>query len=240
MTHLRDNLLLVALGILSAIAQLVAMRWGLAGDLVGGLLCGGIILMGARILALEIEHIYLPSLVAAAGSLLGFAFGMAGSVTVYPPIAWASPLLAALLPGVPALYTTMRGAKCQLCHTTLRRLLSFSCPRCHLVTCENCWQFERDRCRLCEANQIALFPLDLSWWQEHLGSQVQGGRCTLCLRTVDGRVAHWACAACGHGQCRLCWDDNNGQCSRCEWTIPDLPAEVSAYIAIGARAKTNI
>jgi hypothetical protein len=148
-----------------------------------------------------------------------------------PHIIWIAPLLAALPTGMTALLTAMRGRRCQLCRAPLRRLLSFCCPRCHLVACENCWQFERDRCSLCEANQVSLFPIDISWWQQRFGAQVHGGRCTLCLRTADGRVAHWACVGCGHAQCRPCWDDNNGQCSRCGWTLPHRLPEVSTHAA---------
>jgi hypothetical protein len=234
-TKLRNHVLLVALGILAATAQLVAMRWGLAGALIGGILCGVLVLTGMRVFALEIENIYLPSLVAAASALPGVAFAMTGSDIAGSRIVWVAPLLAALPTGMAALVTGLRGKKCQLCRTPLRGLLSFSCPRCHLVACENCWQFERDRCRLCEANQIPAFPVDISWWQQRFGAQAHGGRCALCLRSADGRVAQWACAGCGYSQCRPCWDDNNGQCSRCGWTIPDLPADGSMYDAAAAR-----
>lgn len=234
MTQLRTNILLAALGILAATAQLAVTRWGLIGDFAGGCLCGVILLTGMRVLALEAELIYLPAMFAAAASLVGLALGKAGSGVTYPSAVWAAPILAALLTGAPALSIIMRGAKCQLCHARLRHLLSFSCARCHLVACENCWQFERGRCSLCDANQVPLFPLDFSWWQQHFGSQAYGGRCALCLQTADWSVAHWACGGCGHSQCRSCWDDNNGQCSRCRWMIPDLPASVSEYVAEGA------
>ncbi|RZU40317.1 hypothetical protein [Edaphobacter modestus] len=238
MTRMRNYILLAALGILVATAQLVATRWGLAGDLAGGFLSGVLLLAGTRVLMLEIEKTYLLPIVAAVASLSGLAFAMAGSDVATPHIAWVAPLLAALPTGMTALVTGMRGRKCQLCRTPLRRFLSFCCPRCHMVACENCWQFERDRCRLCEANQIPLFPIDISWWQQCFGTQVHGGRCTLCLRAADGRVAQWACAGCGYGQCRSCWDDNNGQCSRCGWIIPDLPPEVSTHAVAGAHPQT--
>jgi hypothetical protein len=236
-TQLRTVILLAALGVLAAAAQLTATRWGLIGDLVGGVLCGCILLGGMRLFALDTERIYLPPLVAAVASLLGLVLEKAGSNITYSPVAWTAPLLAALPAGAPALSIIMRGARCQICHTRLRRLLSFSCPRCHLVACENCWQFERGRCSLCEANQAPLFPLDYSWWQQRFGSQVHGSRCALCLRTEEPNVAQWGCRGCGHSQCRTCWDDNNGQCSRCGWTIPDLPAEVSEYVAAGMRSE---
>jgi hypothetical protein len=232
MTRMRNYILLAALGILAATVQLVATRWGLAGDLVGGLLSGVLVLAGILALALEVEKTYLPPIVAAVASLSGIAFAMAGSDVATPHIAWTAPLLGALPTSMTALTTAMRGRRCQLCRTPLRRLLSFSCPRCHLVACENCWQFERDRCSLCEANQVPLFPIDISWWQQCFGAQVHGGRCALCLRAADGRVAHWACVGCGHAQCRPCWDDNNGQCSRCGWTLPHLPHEVSTHAAV--------
>lgn len=238
---LRTNVLLVVqltvLGILAAAAQLIATRWGFLGELAGGLLGGIIILAGWQIFALGTERIYLLSLVAAAASLLGVAFAIAGAGVSYMPAVWAAPLLAAFPAGVFALRIGLHGARCQLCRAPLRRLLSFSCPRCNLVACENCWQFERGRCRLCEANQVPLFPLDASWWKKHFGAQAHGGRCALCLQAADWNVAHWACAACGHSQCRSCWDDNNGQCSRCGWTIPELPEEVSAFVAAGARPE---
>jgi hypothetical protein len=237
-TQLRTNILLVALGILAATSQLVVTRWGVIGDLAGGCLCGVILLAGIRVLALRAERLYLPSLAAAAASLLGLALAKAGSGLAYPSAVWAAPLFAALLSGVPALSIVMRGARCQLCHARLRHLLSFSCPRCRLVACEDCWRFERGRCSLCEANQVPLFPLDFSWWQEHFGSQVHVGRCALCLRVADWSVAHWACGGCGHSQCRSCWDENNGECSRCGWTVPDLPVAVSEYVAVGTRHGT--
>jgi hypothetical protein len=237
MTATRSKVLLLPVGILAATAQLLAGRWGLTSILAGGVLAGGIVLAGERLLSLEVEPAYLSPLVSAAASLLGLGFGEAGSGLHLVPEIWIAPLLALAVPGSPALIAALRAKKCQLCHASLRRLLSFQCPRCHLLACENCWQFERGRCRLCEANQIPLFPSDFRWWQERFGSPVQGGRCALCLRTADWKAAHWSCAGCGHSQCSTCWDDNNGQCSRCGWTLPDLPADVSEYVLAGSRRE---
>lgn len=237
MTETRTNILLAALAILGAIMQLVATRWGLVGDLAGGLLCGIIILIGMRILAIEIDFVYLPSLVAIAASILGLVLAITGTGISHPKAAWLAPLLAALPLVIPAIAVTLRSARCELCHARLRGLLSFSCPRCHLIACENCWQFERGRCRICETNQVPLFPLDLEWWQEHFGSQARDGKCALCFRAADWSVAHWACVNCGHTQCRVCWDDNNGQCSRCGWIIPGLPPELTEFASVGFRPE---
>ena len=56
MTRLRTYVLLTALGVFAAIMQLVATRWGLVGDLAGGLLCGVILLGGMRAFAFDVEH----------------------------------------------------------------------------------------------------------------------------------------------------------------------------------------
>jgi hypothetical protein len=234
-TQLRTTVLLISLGILGGAEQLVATGWGLVGNLIGGLLCGFILLAGIRALALDVERLYLPPLVAAVASLLGLVLAKGGANVAVLSAAWAAPILAMLPAGAPALGAVIRGARCQICHARLRRLLSFLCPRCHLVTCENCWQFERGRCSLCESNQAPLFPLDYSWWEDRFGSQVHGRRCALCLSEEDWSRAQWGCRSCGHSQCRPCWDDNNGQCSRCGWAIPNLPTEVSEYTAAETR-----
>lgn len=239
MTLLRTRILLAAFGIFAAAAQLIATRWGLIGDSVGGFCCGLIVLAGKNILASESAITYFPPLLAALASLAGLGIGMAGSEISYPNAAWLAPLLAALPFGLMVVKDQLRGARCQLCHGNLRGLLSFLCPRCHLTSCENCWQFERGRCRLCDSNQVPLFPLDSEWWQERFGSQARGGRCALCLRAEDWQISHWACANCGNGQCRTCWDDNNGQCSRCGWVIPDLPHEISEYVMAGSHRERS-
>lgn len=231
MTSPRSIVFSAALCVLAAVAQVLAMQWGLIGDLAGGLLAGGISLTGMRMLALETKHLYLPLLVAVAASSLGIVLGLLGGGFSYSPAFWIAPLLAALPPAVLLLDAIRRGETCDICHAPVRRLLSFSCPRCHLVACENCWQFERNRCHLCETNQIPLFPLDFSWWQDRFGTQVHGSRCALCLRTADWSMAHWACGGCGHPHCRSCWDDNDGRCSRCGWTIPELHWKTSSSAA---------
>lgn len=237
MTEMRNNLILATLAVLSAIIQLVATRWGLVGDLAGGLLCGITILISMRLLAIETNSLYIPPLVAVLASALGLAMAIVGAGIAHPPTIWLAPLLAGLPLAIFAIAAALRTARCEICHARLRGLLSFSCPRCHLVTCENCWQFERGRCSVCETNQVALFPLDHAWWQERFGAQAREGKCALCLRTADWSVAHWPCGSCGHTQCRLCWDDNNGQCSRCGWVVPGIATELSEFAAIGFRPE---
>jgi hypothetical protein len=231
---MQSYLLLAALAVLGAVIELIAARWGVDGAVVGGFLCGLAVLAGARALEIDVERFYVMALAACAGSLLGLVLGVAGAGMRVTGLAWLAPLAAVLPAAVPALAKIVRVA---LCGMPLRGVLSFGCPRCHLEVCDNCWQFERGRCRLCEANQAALFPLELAWWHARFKQQAREGRCALCLRTADWDVAHWACRGCGHSQCRLCWDDNNGQCSRCGWIVPDLPPDVSEFAAAGQRPE---
>src|SRR5579862_5139076 len=219
----RTFMLFAALSVLAAIEQLLAVRWGIFGASAGSLLCGGIVLIGWRAFAPEIDHDYLLPLFAVAASLLGLWSAIAGTAMSYTPLIWLLAVIAALPTGIHVLWIRMRASRCHLCHASLRRLLSFSCPRCALIACENCWEFERGRCHLCAANQVPLFPIDPAWWHKRFGRQVYDGKCALCLQAPESRVAHWACPACGHTQCRLCWDDNNGQCSRCAWSIASVP-----------------
>src|SRR5579859_4233027 len=107
----------------------MAARWGLIGILAGGCLCGVILLAGMRVLVLESGRIYLPPIAAAAASLLGIVLAEAGSGVTYTPAAWSAPVLAALLPGAPALSIVLRGAMGQFSHNRLRHLLYFKSPR---------------------------------------------------------------------------------------------------------------
>jgi hypothetical protein len=90
-TQLRTNILLAMLGILAVAVQIISTRWGLIGDFAGGLLCGLIVLGGMRVLALEIEHAFLPPLVAGGASLLGLGVGIVGSNVTYPGVSWVAP-----------------------------------------------------------------------------------------------------------------------------------------------------
>lgn len=237
MMELRSGLSLGALTTIAAVLQLITTRWGLSGALTGGLFCGIVVVAGARVLQAEIEPAFVPVLAAAVSSTAGLLLAVVGAEVQITRMTWLAPLIAAMLAAIPALVGALRRARCPLCHAQLHGLLAFACPRCHLKVCENCWQFERGRCKLCEANQVALFPQDLAWWQERFNRQAREGRCALCLRTADWEVAHWACDGCGHSQCRLCWDDNNGQCSCCGWTVQGLPEDVGEFVAAGPRPE---
>lgn len=219
MTRPNSSITLIAVGLLAAVVQLLASQFGLIGALTGGVLCGAMVYCSSIIFATEHQSVYLSALTAAGASILGLTCRLASTSISLQGAAWLGPGLALLPFLAQGLLFVFKGKRCQLCNARLRGLLSFRCARCTLIACENCWVFEADRCNLCEANHAPLFPVNLSWWQEHFGSQIHSGRCGLCLRSADWTEAHWPCPSCGHGLCRSCWDDSSGRCHRCGWLI---------------------
>ena len=124
--------------------------------------------------------------------------------------------------------------RCGLCNRRLRGKVAFACPRCGLTVCDHsCWVFESSRCRLCEQNRVPILSSDARWWDRQLGPRTEHGRCQLC-QTPAQEADLRACRKCGRPQCRDCWDSANGQCSRCQWTIEDLPESLRPYILPGA------
>jgi len=231
---------LIAIAFVVATGQLVAADWGLALTLVAGLAAGILVETGTRLFGFSFdERKFLPAMMAGLASLVGLVIFVAGSTGHPEPAAWIAPLLATLVPGTIALAETLRSARCRLCRRSVKRVLSFVCPRCHLHVCEYCWGFESCRCRLCEENHISLFPQEPKWWLEHLGPQIHGGKCSLCLRKGSTQITLRACPQCRHMQCQQCWDENNGRCNRCAWVMSGLPSEVMDHVALGEVIRTD-
>lgn len=149
-----------------------------------------------------------------------------------PPYIWLSCILALVTSLAIVGVRRLRSRRCALCNRRLGRELAFGCPRCELLVCDHCWVFESSRCQLCEQNKVTIFPLDGRWWDRQFGPRIEHGRCQLCLtpaREIDLR----ACRKCGRPQCRACWDAANGQCSRCRWTVEELPESLRPYVLPG-------
>ncbi|WP_446743870.1 hypothetical protein [Silvibacterium acidisoli] len=223
MNNLRDLVLLALWAMLGFATQLTATHWGLAGALAGGVLCGIVVWLAPKLLAISFDDLWPLPLTALAASLLGVACCRIVGQTNMGYLMWLAPLLAMLPTGIPAVVWLARGQRCGLCKRALRNVLAFSCPRCSMHICEYCWEFGRERCRLCEENHIALLPAESAWWIDRFGERRAAGDCSLC-RTSAGatHTPQWGCGGCGHNQCVSCWDDCNGVCSRCGWVIPDV------------------
>jgi RING finger family protein len=144
---------------------------------------------------------------------------------------WICPLLAWLLMGGVVWWRNRDARRCTLCNCRLSGKVAFECPRCGLTVCEqNCWDFVRIRCRLCVQNQVPVFPLDGRWWDKIFGPATPHGRCQLC-QTSGQETELRGCPTCGRPQCRQCWDDANGVCSRCKWVVKALPEALKGYMS---------
>jgi hypothetical protein len=172
----------------------------------------------------EIEPaVWSPAAVSLFGILLAFAEAQR------EPRLWACPLVALL--GMAAAVSLRRryAQRCELCSGRLAGTIWFVCPRCGLRICEaRCWDFERLRCRLCVQNRVPALPIDESWWDANFGARARQGRCQLCQAAAQEADLR-NCARCGRPQCRECWDDSNGACSRCGWAPEALPETLKQF-----------
>jgi hypothetical protein len=122
--------------------------------------------------------------------------------------------------------------RCKLCNRRLGpHAITFNCPRCGLEVCdEHCWKFEQRRCRMCEENHVPALPAQNQWWDRQLGPRVFNGRCQICMASPEQADLR-TCGHCRRPQCKDCWDQSNGECSRCGWTIPNLPQPLKTIAA---------
>lgn len=161
----------------------------------------------------------------------GLGIGLATLAQTSPdPLMWAAPVIAGLETGLVLWWRNRSSVRCGLCNTRLAGEVSFVCPRCSLVVCEQrCWDFEKLRCRLCVQNRVPVFPPDSRWWNRNFGAATPHGRCQLCQSTAEQAELR-NCPNCGRPQCRDCWDDSNGTCSRCGWRVQALPESLKAFM----------
>lgn len=187
-----------------------------------------IALLLVKFFEVEVSATWLIATVVLAGFL---AIGLATlTATTTDPLIWAAPIIAGL---ETAFILWLRGRssnRCGLCNHGIAGEVAFACPRCGLNVCEQrCWDFEKLRCRLCVQNRVPAFPPDGRWWDHRFGAATPHGRCQLCQATAQaGELRN--CPNCGRPQCRDCWDDANGTCSRCKWRVADLPESLKAYM----------
>ena len=161
-------------------------------------------------------------------SLLGVS--LAFTTTRGDVLLWACPVLALALAEIIAWLRRRDAHRCELCNRRLAGGIAFKCPRCALLVCEaRCWDFERLRCRLCVQNHVPALPVDGRWWEQNFGAQARHGRCQLCQAAADEADLR-NCPKCGRPQCRECWDDANGVCSRCRWLLPALPDALKQFV----------
>jgi hypothetical protein len=127
---------------------------------------------------------------------------------------------------------------CFICKSAIGDATHFSCPRCQQLVCSrpSCWMARRFRCRSCDEREVVAFPIDERWWRARLGARVSTGSCGSCYKEA-GEADLRECGQCHWPMCKRCWDYHNGQCTHCEWTVPDLPKALQPFM--GASQQVN-
>ena len=207
--------------------------------------CG--LLLGAASVFVALRLHLLPSrwwplpLAVLLASLIGVLLALLLPETVLTML-WA-PAAAALGTLSAGLLRQKGSRRCGLCnHRVGTGEVVFGCPRCDLTVCDQtCWDFEHRRCRLCSENHVPLLPQGEQWWDRVFGPRANFGRCRICLTSFTERDLR-NCGRCGRPQCREDWDGANGECLRCGWVCPDLPASLRSIAVsvtgIGGRFST--
>jgi len=210
--------------------QFVSLLGGTIWAIAGGALAAALFLLLSNFFELNLRPPWMQYLLPVGASLAAVLVAfIAGSIS--DPLEWWAPAAAGAISCSWFVYQTTTRRRCALCNRRLgSSALAFECPRCFLVVCADaCWDSEHLRCRLCEQNHVAILPAEPRWWDRQLGARVSQGRCQICMATPD-RADLRCCGHCGRPQCRDCWDQANGQCSRCHWVIPDLPEKLAPYM----------
>lgn len=190
-----------------------------------------------RLFHVELERAWSPVAIVSGASLVGITIRFLGNTATADWTLWLAPLVAAITAGMVILLRSSSSRRCGLCNRRLGRDLAFECPRCGLLVCDQtCWIFEHSRCRLCEENRVPIFSPDGRWWDRRFGPRMRQGRCQLCLAEAAEADLR-ACVKCGRAQCRPCWDFANGQCSRCQWIVDELPESLQIYMFPGEQTE---
>jgi len=227
---------LAGAGFLLALAQLLGALGGAWISAACGLATGALAYPLVAVFRLTALPWWVAPLVAGSSSLAGVAaaaFTRGSSAEI-----WMGPVLAPVAAFAVMGVARRRAGRCRVCNQNPGARVTFPCPRCRLLVCEDCWVFELSRCRLCDENQVRILSEDARWWDRRFGPPSQFGRCQLCLRTAGDADLH-SCRNCGRSQCRECWDAANGQCSRCQWTIADVPESLRVYLIHSPSARES-
>jgi len=123
-----------------------------------------------------------------------------------------------------------RDRTCSNCQRPVEDRAGFDCPRCNDRVCARptCWNAKYFRCIRCHKREIVIFPIAEKWWAARLGPRVMKGECLSCYKEAHETDLR-ECGQCHWSMCKRCWDYYNGVCQRCDWTIPNRPARLTAF-----------
>jgi hypothetical protein len=144
----------------------------------------------------------------------------------------AAPAVAVLGTCLSALFLRREAPNfCAICRDQLSDVV-FTCPRCGWRVCDRfkCWNFNRARCQRCDASKVKLLNTDHAWWLSIFGNPSPQGQCKICLEPPSASQPLFGCPRCRTLQCQRCWDEVNGQCSYCQWIVPELPERMRGYL----------
>lgn len=160
------------------------------------------------------------------------ALGVLASIRTVGTLYWGMSIVLFAATSITSVVIKVTRRRCTLCHHRLGpHAITFNCPRCGLEVCDEfCWSFEHRRCRMCEENHVPVLPAQSQWWDRQLGPRVLHGRCQICMASPEQADLR-SCGHCHRPQCRDCWDQTNGECSRCGWIMPDLPQSLKNVAA---------
>jgi hypothetical protein len=165
------------------------------------------------------------------GSVFGAAFGTLLGIS--HTLAWDWAGVAVTVISASAMYSLRARSgtePCVLCKAPVAGA-GFHCPRCHDWVCARptCWNAKHSRCARCHEREIVIFPIHEKWWDYQLGRKVMKGECTSCYKEANETDLR-ECGQCHWPMCRRCWDYHNGTCTRCHWTIADIPPALAPFI----------
>jgi hypothetical protein len=165
-------------------------------------------------------------------AMLLLALGILASIRTVSMLLWCMSIVLFAIASITYVFIKITRRRCKLCNQRLGpHAITFNCPRCGLEVCdEHCWKFEQRRCRMCEENHVPALPAQNQWWDRQLGPRILNGRCQICMASPEQADLR-NCGHCRRPQCRDCWDQANGECSRCGWTMPGLPQSLKAVAA---------
>jgi hypothetical protein len=214
--------MLVGFAVIWVSAQFLGALGGPVAALLSAFLIGILGSLAARFFSVFERPAFLLPVVLGGCSLLGL--GITFLDRRFAAMEWLAVPLCLLVSYGIVLMQTLSRKHCGLCNRRLGpEALTFSCPRCALTVCdESCWSFENRRCQLCVEHRVPILSAQKQWWDRTLGPAAGQGRCQVCMTSFEqADLRH--CGRCRRPQCRDCWDNLNGECTRCAWTVPDLP-----------------
>ena len=181
----------------------------------------------------------LPGVAGVTGVCLGSLPRLLSGSAETLAIDWLAIVAAAIGSGIVILFRLRRRSLgCALCGRRSSNTFQV-CSRCGKSICvrASCWDAKYYRCYDCERLRRPLLLLnDDDWWVERVGAPNPNGACSRCGLDASQCILR-RCGQCPWSMCEVCWDYENGCCSRCSWIMPGLPESLMPYLQTDIRKQ---